>query len=368
MQQRFIFGFVLAIASLLAVPTVGQEDFTGKPFFKKLKGLVVVPVVYFTPETQWAGGFGGVYTFRFPDEDATTTGSQVTFGGAYTQQRQVLSYVSGRLYWGQEANVAYGEVGYYIYNYFFYGVGNGFGQDAEELYGVTYPRVRLNYLRRLGPNWYGGIRYWYDGYQITETLEGGLLAAGDVPGSSGGRVSSLGLVSNYDTRDQIFWPSRGTFAEAAFMNAGSWTGSAFNYSRFSLDVSHFRSLPWGHVLAGNLWTDLTFGNPPFYDMPFVGGTKRMRGYYQGRYIDKNVWITQVEYRAPVVWRFSAVAFFNLGSVSPTVSGFGQTPLRYTYGGGLRFQVDEENKVNLRFDVGIPADGDAAFYLTVGEAF
>ncbi|MEL6538318.1 MAG: BamA/TamA family outer membrane protein [Bacteroidota bacterium] len=335
----------------------------------KRSSFLVIPIVYFTPETQWAGGAGGVYTFRFPKESDTTQASQLTFGGAYTQLRQVLSYVSGRVYWGEEKNVAYGEVGYYIYNYFFYGVGNKASVDQEELYGVRFPRARLNYLRQLSPHWYGGLRYWYDGYEITDTEEGGALAADSIPGSRGGTVSAIGLVANYDTRDNIFWPSEGTFLEISGLVHAPWTGSDYRYRRLSIDASQFYTLPWwDHLLALNYWTDLTFGDPPFNDMPLMGGPKKMRGFYQGRYLDKQLMMLQAEYRMPVFWRFRAVAFGSIGGVAPRLSAFTQVPLRYTYGAGLRFLMDKTNQVNIRFDVGFDQEGTPAYYLTVGEAF
>ncbi|HAA24383.1 MAG TPA: hypothetical protein DCR93_08495 [Cytophagales bacterium] len=335
----------------------------------KRSSFLVIPIVYFTPETQWAGGAGGVYTFRFPQEPDTTQASQLTFGGAYTQLRQVLSYISGRLYWGEENNVAYGEVGYYIYNYFFYGVGNGATADQEELYGVRFPRFRLNYLRQLSPHWYGGFRYWYDGYDITEKAEGGALVTGSVSGSQGGTVSAFGLVANYDTRDNIFWPKAGTFLEVASLVHAPWTGSDYRYRRLSVDASQFFTLPWwDHRLALNYWTDLTFGDPPFNDMAMLGGPKKMRGLYQGRYLDKQLMMLQAEYRLPIVWRFRAVAFGSIGGVASELSEFAQVPLRYTYGAGLRFLMDKTNQVNIRFDVGFDPEGVPAYYLTVGEAF
>ena len=329
--------------------------------------FLVLPIVYFTPETQWAGGAGGVYTFRFAGEGADTQGSQVQFGGAYTQLKQVLAYVSGRVYWGQEANVAYGEVGYYIYNYFFFGVGNG--PQVEELYGVTFPRVRLNYLRRLSDDWYGGLRYWYDGYRITEVADGGVLATGVVPGSGGGAISGLGLVANYDTRDNIFWPDGGEFLElAALWHSPLW-GSAYGYGRFTADGALYRTLPWAnHRVAVNYYTDLTVGEVPFYAMPMLGGPKKLRGYYLGRYLDRQAQVLQAEYRAPLPWRFALIAFAGLGQVGATLPELYSAPLRYTYGAGLRWMLDKDNRVNIRLDVGLDPTAEPAFYLTVGEAF
>jgi len=42
-------------------------------------------------------------------------------------------------------------------------------------------------------------------------------------------------------------------------------------------------------------------------------------------------------------------------------------LRYAYGGGLRFALNEADRIHIRFDVGM-GNGQAAYYLTINEAF
>ena len=360
---------LVAVLCWLALFPATAQDSTHVADTTRKASFVGIPIVYFTPETQWAGGVAGVYTFRLDEPPHGDPASQLQFGAAYTQLKQLLLYISGRVYWGEHQNIAYGEVGYYIYNYFYYGVGNQAPDNLEELYGVTYPRIRLNYLRQVNDKWSWGPRYWFDGYRITQTTPGGALAADTVVGSKGGVVSGLGLVANYDSRDNIFWPSEGAFLEASALVNSPWLGSSFTYTRWSLDASYFYALPWGHRIAGNSWTEFTFGDTPFYDMPVIGGTKKMRGYYQGRFRDKHMSMLQLEYRAPLFWRIGLVGFTGIGVVGHSLGDLANAPLRSTYGLGARIMYDRTNQVNLRVDVGFgPESKGPAFYLTVGEAF
>ena len=102
-------------------------------------------------------------------------------------------------------------------------------------------------------------------------------------------------------------------------------------------------------------------------MALLGGTKRMRGYYEGRYRDNNAVLLQTESRFTVWKRFGVVGFYNFGGIASTISTFKLNEFKHTGGMGLRWMIDPERKVNLRVDSGYSEDG-LAFYVTFGEAF
>ena len=94
----------------------------------------------------------------------------------------------------------------------------------------------------------------------------------------------------------------------------------------------------------------------------------MRGYYDGRYKDKDMLEFQGEYRFPVYKRFSAVAFGGGGTVGNTFSDYSLSDLKFSYGAGLRIALDKREKLNLRLDYGIGQGKNNGFYLQLGEAF
>ncbi|UOQ69973.1 hypothetical protein [Hymenobacter cellulosilyticus] len=155
--------------------------------------LIPLPLVYYTPETRLAYGAALTATLRFRRDSAFAEArpSQLTLGVAYTQNRQLLLYLPFQLFYARNTYYAYGEAGYYRYNYYFYGVGQR--EVPRELYGVNFPRVRLNAFRRVLPELrqgklYAGLRYQYEDYDVTSTEAGGLLAGGTVPGGRGSRL------------------------------------------------------------------------------------------------------------------------------------------------------------------------------------
>ena len=80
-----------------------------------LKGF---PIVYFTPETDWAFGLIGIYAFRLKSEADDTRPSQLSIASAYTLNNQILFYMPFQIFSQQAKWNIYGELGYFKYNYF----------------------------------------------------------------------------------------------------------------------------------------------------------------------------------------------------------------------------------------------------------
>ena len=187
----------LGVSSISSVgKSFSQEKDTTEKSFKAYP----LPVVYFTPETDWGFGAVSLFSFRLKGEPKESRNSQFQFGGAYTQRDQLLFYLPFQLYYKNEKYYAFGELGYYKYSYRFFGIGNDLPPENEELYNVNFPRVRLNMMKLVKPSWYLGVRYWFDEYDIVKIKNQGLLATQDIVGAKGGTVSSLGLISLFDSR------------------------------------------------------------------------------------------------------------------------------------------------------------------------
>jgi outer membrane protein assembly factor BamA len=333
----------------------------------KRSKLFVLPLVFYSPETKFGAGASGILTFHFKHDSLSGRTSSIQFGAAYTERKQILFYLPFQLFLHNEDYTIYGETGYYIYNYFFFGIGNHQPINFKETYDVTYPRLRLNIMKQLSNKFYGGIRYSIDDYKITKTDTSGELHAGDITGSYGGVTSGIGAVLKFDNRDNLFYPTKGYYAEFFFQADDKWTGSRFNFLKYSFDASTYFTTKFHHTLALNFYTVLITGNPPFYQMSLIGGTKKMRGYYEGRYRDKDVTMLQAEYRAPIYRRLGLVAFAGYGLVSDKIKNYSISNLKFNYGGGLRFMVDKKQKINIRLDYGI-GEKSGNFYLTLTEAF
>ena len=78
----------------------------------------------------------------------------------------------------------------------------------------------------------------------------------------------------------------------------AFLGNDYAFSSTELTTSYYRRVWKGGILAGQFHTLLTYGNPLGL-MATLGSSYSMRGYYDGRYRDKNVVDMQVELRQHV---------------------------------------------------------------------
>ena len=93
----------------------------------------------------------------------------------------------------------------------------------------------------------------------------------------------------------------------------------------------------------------------------------MRGYYEGRYRDRQYVMTQLEYRFPIWKGFRGAVFAGAGDVADELSHFSRPEFKHSLGGGLRYVLIPKEQISLRVDVGYGAGSDA-LYIGVNEAF
>ena len=194
----------------------------------------------------------------------------------------------------------------------------------------------------------------------------GQLVQGLIPGSKGGLISGFGVVSVYDSRDQIFNPSKGLFGELVFYRNDRVFGGSFDYNRVALDVSTYLSYK-KTILALNVYSIYSNTDLPFFQMANLGGQKKMRGFYEGRYRDNNCLVLQAEYRRHLFWLLGFTVFADAGQVMHRYEDLNSTHWQYTYGAGLRLMIDQSQKLNLRIDVAV-GNKKILPYFTVAEAF
>ena len=223
-------------------------------------------------------------------------------------------------------------------------------------------------MKKLSPALFGGVQWnYYQVYNVTPAPEG-VLATTQPYGWQGYRASGLGLVAAYDTRDIVVNPYKGSYLEVSTTFNTSMFGSEYNYSEYNLDARRYYTLnKKRHVLALQGIARFTSGEVPFLELPELGGDRIMRGYYEGRYRHNQYVAAQAEYRAHLFWRIGGVAFAGLGEVAPSVDAFTLEGIKPSYGLGLRFLVNEAERVNIRLDYGWGKE-TSGFYLEITEAF
>lgn len=339
----------------------GQSDSTYNS--KEDFSLSAFPIAFFLPETGLAFGGLGQTVFNIGKEKSWRK-SQVQLGVAYTLKNQLLIFSPYEFYLKQHWKI-HGEVGYYRYFYNFYGIGINSVKENLEFYDANYPRVISTVSYRFTDNLLAGISYRFDNFDIPTTDS--LLTSFNPTGITGGVLSTIGIEFAYDSRNDIFYPSDGVFATLKINHSNDITFSDFNYWSILLNVSYYKQLKKNHILAINYTTGSQLGNSPFYNYFYLSSGKNARGFDDRRFLDKNINLIQAEYRFPIYKRLRGCTFTSLGTVASDYQNLHSNPQKFSYGAGLRFQLNKKQKSHLRSDIAHSYEG-FQFYITIGEAF
>ena len=355
----------IAVLIMLITQLSGQDTQQKKDSIKNIS-FTAFPILYYLPETGLGYGALGVTTFRFKNEQSTSRPSSLQMAISLTSKKQFLLFAPYEIYWNDEKWRIVGELGYYKYFYNFYGVGVNALEEDMEIYEVNFPRLRMSILREIAPALSVGMGYALDNYTQLKIDSGGILEASDVIGKEGGTVSNLGFVAFYDSRDNIFYPTRGLFLQANAFWSASFLGSSFDYNKVELDARYFRAIGKRSVLGFNLFTGSSSSGVPFMDYYYVG-SKRTRGFNDRRFQDKSELSAIMEFRFPIAGRFGAAVFGSTGTVAPDFGALFSSAYKNSGGLGIRYILNRKEGVRIRVDYGISADG-GNLYFTINEAF
>ncbi|MGB0806294.1 MAG: BamA/TamA family outer membrane protein [Salibacteraceae bacterium] len=326
-----------------------------------------LPIVYYTPETDWAFGAGGNFLFKFDLSDSLLPVSKVTPSFVYTLNNQMLARVDFDLYTNKKWRV-FGDIGYYVYPYFFSGIGNKHQGNYKEYYDADYPRLNINIYRHVFSDSISiGLRYDYQNSNIIP-FSGGLLESGKYPGYEGSVQSSLGTGFMYDSRNFPLASTKGGYADISIMWSDNWTGATYSDQFVLIDLRKYFSVSKKEdVIAVQLYSEIHSGDVPFNLMAMLGGSERMRGYREGLFRDRQMVVYQAEYRSRMFFKhFGFALFANLGGIGNDFQDVNNN-YRYTVGGGLRFSPMAEERYFIRLDYGA-GQNTQGFYIAVGEAF
>jgi hypothetical protein len=331
--------------------------------------FVVAPL----PTSSAALGTGVIpvigYIFPFSEKDKVSPPSTIGAAGLFTNDGSRGFALGGQLFFDENryqvtAGYAHGNLDYNIY-----GPGIFTGTEAKLPLEQTGEAFFAEALRRLWWQFFLGPRF-FDGNSVI-TLNKSNTGPIAIPPDLGIHTTlrSVGFHLKRDTRPNHFYPTAGTLTDFAADFFSQSIGSKYSFQSYKLTFNKYHSLKKNQVLAFGSYFCSTQGQPPFYGNCIYGAQSQLRGYTAGRYFDRYMMASQLEYRLALPLRLGLVAFGGIGGVIP---GQDQFLIRNSYflpsaGGGLRFELSKKYHVNLRGDLGYGKDGHT-FGLGVGEAF
>jgi outer membrane protein assembly factor BamA len=331
--------------------------------------ILILPVIARSIETGWSFGIAtsGTFSLRSPNDSITRT-SNLQALALVTTQSQIVAALNGSIYLPGEKFILNQQFSYSYFPDQFWGIGKIAQDSSQEPYKYRQFYVYLHPQRLLARNFFLGMRYEFQKVFNIEYKPGGIFDQENVAGRTDYHVSGLGLSFTFDSRNNAFSPDRGAMYQFYFSHFDPFFASDYKYTNFVIDLRRFLRIVRGQILAFQAYGFFNTGDVPLRSLASLGGSNCMRGYYFGRYRDKNMGVLQAEYRIPLFWQLAAVVFGDCGNVGSRLGELNFQELKYSYGGGLRVALNKAAKLNLRLDYGIVPGSTNGFYLQLGEAF
>jgi len=370
MKNRIIY-FILAV--LFSGFIYGQDTEnvikTDTLLTSKKYQFVAIPIIFYTPETSF--GFGGGGQIFLLDKKNKYNGrvSNVFVDGIYTINNQIIIDIIPQLYLDEGKYFLDASYKFKIFPNSFWGIGIDTPEENKETYNMTSHILKASFLKRLPPTLNFGFEYTFENHEVTEVQEGGLLESGTILGSRRAIISGLGFVFNLDSRDNIGSPFKGHLVKISAQFSSKLLGATESYNKYIVDLRTYQKINEKSIIAFQGYYEGNFGDPAFQGLATYGGGNRARGYFQGRFIDKNMYVVQAEYRYRFRPRWAVGAFGLFGEVAESNRDFfAINNMKPSFGGGIRFKILKDQDTWVRADLGVGIDGSSGFYFGVNEAF
>lgn len=379
-DMRFLKFTLLLLSTIFTISLSAQQKkgFLGRmlhTFFNDTasaaeKSFRVYPTLGYSPETGVEIGASALWLFRAKN-DTLNRLSEVQAFSFFTFNAQYGLWIDNAIYGDKDKWFFLGRSRIQRFPLLYYGIGDNTSGEHPAVIDADYILLRQRVLRKLVPNLFIGPEVDYQKlFGVTfNQPEGGNPHSLPV-GHDGTTNVGLGAALVYDTRHNVLNVRKGQFGELSFLKYGSGIGGDYNFNSINLDLRSFHPYRKNNVIAWQVYGNFLTGDVPFNQMAMMGGEMMMRGYYQGRYRDKNLLSAQIEYRMlPFSFskRFGATVFAGTAAVAPELGKFQLNTTQWAAGAGLRYLLFRKKDIFLRFDLGYTKEGPA-FYFFTGEAF
>ncbi|WP_394154494.1 BamA/TamA family outer membrane protein [Vibrio maritimus] len=386
--------FASPFSSAMIDPQDGHLDM-GDYLANNAYGFLPVPIVITEPAIGVGGGMLGMFLHESDDErekrkqHALTSldgGAQLlapaitVAGGAYTDNGTWMALIGHRHTWNEDSiryigGAGYGHANIDVYKRFQgdglpgfidpYSGTLGMGTESEGF--LMKQRVSF---RVPNSDLFLGVSQTYSSFSTTiDSLSLDIndrnLEMSNLGAKFDSSLSALGLVAEYDTRNNLFFPTKGSSVVAEYLVYDSALGSDFDYATFEVDAYQYVPVNKHLTLAfagsySSLNTDESY-LPPLAK-PYIN----MRGVAAYKYQGDEVSTLQAQAMWHLNHRWTINAFYGVGSTAEEHNELFEDTVD-AYGVGFRYQIARRYGIHVGVDVAFSEDQGTA-YFQVGTGF
>jgi len=346
----FFFPFNLIIA---------QTDSSWQQISNQERSANAFPIIMYDSDIGF--GFGGkaVLKNRYQKQEtidvtifASTKGEQwYAFQFSvpdfeYRQGKQYAFSLDARIEWDKMLKT----------NYF--GIGN-FTRDNDFQFPSEFFRFATIMGHAFSRRWIIELGYQFSHYSVYGYNPAWGTITEETPGAGQSNVSGLSSGIRFDSRDSHINPTRGVRIYLKTGLAEKKFGSDWNFASYRLESNFYTNLyQRKHILATRFWTQQIDGTAPVQELSMIGDGWTARGYKAGRFLDKSMMLTSLEYRFPIFRKLGGVLFTDAGRVAPELKLMNLNNWHSDWGWGLRYSLQT---FIVRFDMGFSNEGTRIFF-------
>lgn len=341
----------------------------GDPFLSILAGPG------YTPDNGALIGGGFLYTFKTDKNDSLIQRSSVPLNMFYSTKGNIGFKSKLKSFWNEDQirfnltmTVTNGQDNYF---------GVGFetsdniplGETTSQ-YDRTSYQISPEFQYRIRKNLFAGVLI--DINKTTAKNENEIMLNDAYYQEFGPENfnSGVGISVNFDSRDITVNAYKGHYAKFGFTNYSKAIGSNNNYSIFEIDLRTYHQINRpGNTFTAKLYGRFGTGDVPYAELSTLGGNDGLRGYLNGKYIDKTSVFFIPEWRYMfmkgngTMSKHGFATWAGIGTIAESVSKINE----FVPNIGLGYRFEVQPRMNVRIDFGIGKE-TSGLYFNFTEAF
>jgi hypothetical protein len=377
------------LASQFSDPLDGRFDVSSY-LAENAAGFLPVPIIITEPAVD--GGLGLTGLFFHEDDESAQRRKQAMLESENAAAHLLppnVSAVMGAYTGNGSWFVGGGHMGFFNEGRIRYRGAGGYGDVDLDFYSfgdkdlprpVTVNSQAFMILQSLKfkigdfPLYVGPIQRYVDS-ELSPAVDLGEILPPDTPPdfiekaeqllSSEVTTSALGIEIEFDTRDNVFTPTRGLYYDFVYGAYRDDWGSDIDYDWYRLTGLNY--LDFTDKLRGGLRLEAESVDSDELLPPFAQPSISLRGVPAARYQGSNVGVIEGELTWEIDGRWSLLAFAGAGRTAESFSDIGDADSQVAQGVGFRYLIARRYGLHMGIDVARGPE-DTIWYIQAGSAW
>ena len=300
-------------------PSDGQLDMTS--WLNSQYGVMPLPIIVTEPAVGYGGGAALIYLHDrlgsksgIAPEKRPARKSPPSISAVFGAKTENGTWFAGGFHFGSWRDDRFrytGVIADASIKLDYYGLGFAVKDPARLTTDAVYTAHELK--SRLGDSdFFIGGKYTYadadNSFNLNDTLPGNVSAY-----ESSDRNASLALLLSYDSRDNVFTPTRGLQVDGQVSQYHEKLGGDSNFETYAISARYYFSFGEKVTLGLRGEAERIEGDAPFYLYPYI----KLRGIKAMQYQGEKVFLGETELRWNFYERWSVLGFVGAGEVHGT---------------------------------------------------